>query len=466
LKKQSKPIIVAVLAGISAILISSYDLLGYNKALQLFFNDLGAQFIAEQYRVDRDRNAKFEPYVALIDDQYLAENDHGFIDYSGFGEILRMLGNLNVINGKEFRPPSIIFIDIAFIVKRKKDDISPLLEALETLIEEGRNTKIIFGAAHDLVGNSLIIEDLRIFREKHQESIFFASIHTDNNLARYYPALDSNFDVVYNTAAVEVFRQACRTQDSTQCKRNLRLFEEKKVLGIQVIWPRRPHFEYSRQNKLSSCQLGTSREYYEYLLFGSSDPNYCKNSEFLPFHETRKISHIRDHGFGNESFHSTLEDRIVFIGIDSVKYNNSYMHPLGIKIPPVYLHAMAFDNLMFSELNILSLDFPPWLKHFLEVATIFIVFRFLLNLNMSGPIRAPLSNVFGKSNCSEFWIFNKSSIMRNMLVSIIGVFLVFVISVLGWWIPVVIFNRAPINVMGIISTVVLALTLFYSWRPQ
>ena len=277
--------------------------------------------------------------VLLIDDASLSNAGITWpAPYSYEARLLRAIGQYK---------PKAVFLDILFKNNRKDADITQLVSAICTLKEKGIN--VYLGATENGAGQFALRPELEkaagnCFKKV---AVYFSPDEIDRS-AWSYPVSgyenDGEKSGLVNPAAVEIYNDL----------RNTYLIPKSAESSLALTWGIRPAKhgipwtgqEHGKRSSELYCREDQGKHE---LLPGGLRSFGLKHHEkpICVFHETLLAQDLAPNSAeAEDQLKSQLSGKTVMVGVSFAESHDHVLTPLHGRIPGVYLHAMALDNLL------------------------------------------------------------------------------------------------------------------------
>lgn len=236
------------------------------------------------------------------------------------------------------RGPESIFIDIGFIDRfRSTDGLDDLVDVLRRADKRGIK---IFLAAPSSDSNASVISQLLEYGE--EVSVLIDSTRISN---RYY-LVDKNDR---KSAALAMY-------DSTMPPPEMRIDPDNVAdIPMHIAWGQYSGIKNNGSYQCDEDLLSSSPNDRIWNTITQNTPpkanNFFENKfndgirQICPPHQTIAVDYLLN-GDDNKWLNKNIKDHYVFYGVDLEMVDGSVLPPTNTKLPGVFLHAMAFDNLL------------------------------------------------------------------------------------------------------------------------
>lgn len=296
---------------------------------------LYAPFAGELYGAAK----RHQTSVLLIDNAALTDAGEAWPPhYSYHARLLRALARYH---------PRAVFLDIYFSEIRDDPTLAALTKSLCALHEQG--TRVFLGVSPDATGSAKLRPELESLEGKCFEKVALQySPDRLDRLAWTYPLENENeknkHGEVLPSAALAIYRQALGHQ------------LEVKDNELALTWGLPPATYGLRWLEAAGKKHKAANELYCRQDFGMLElaPAFIKNRQHndaekpvCVFHETLYANDLATSSEQEEAvLKQLLEGKVVMVGTALSGGGDRVLSPLHGRIPGVYLHAMALDNLL------------------------------------------------------------------------------------------------------------------------
>lgn len=294
-----------------------------------------------------DGTAQEHIAVVLIDQSTLQQRGISWPPrYGYYEEVLRRVLRYQ---------PRAVFFDVLLSEPRAYDD--SLQDAREAIADDLRDTSVpvLFSQAEpgsatlfgSVPGISTAVAGWRQMQDRYPLRVTsttalapFAAKPTD--------ALLCHGEAASDTVALRLYDLACRAGEAGCAEPSGRLNAHRRCAAMSVVWGRRPPSQMREDpNAMAPCAADSGRLWQAISGLGRTVmaglfPSLADDAlQPCPYTLTLQEQELDDRKVG-----ALLHDRVVLVGVNLVGMDDSVISPVHGRLPGVYLHAMALDNLM------------------------------------------------------------------------------------------------------------------------
>lgn len=329
-----------------AYLIAVADFFGVSTAADSYSNTLIQRFLAPFYSADKQDVST----VVIIDDKSLLARDKTWpLSYSDHAELLTQI--------LMFQPKA-VFVDILFDRERDRDDTLPdLIERIKLFAGGVEETPVGTLNKHIPVFFASGIKNTKTIIPALEGVAPLTSTGWYGEIDDYPLYLsDVSPGVPKETPAYKIYKSLCGGVNPASFCPAGKIDDKDYQADLNVQWglavpPKQKQF--FKTDNCMDVKPGFSRDTLQYtlkLLYDGMTSNIDQlNFDYQPcrFPLTVSYKHFEDpEVFDAPFFREAFKDKVVFYGQNLRGIHDFVRTPTNGQIPGVYLHAMAFDNLL------------------------------------------------------------------------------------------------------------------------
>lgn len=288
--------------------------------------------------------------VLLFREENIASLDsHYPVPYDVHAQVIEALASYE---------PRAVFIDFAFVDKRRGEDVGPLTEALCALSREGK-TRLFLAAPVDETGRVLIRRELQRCAGLATPEIF--PLESSEGLLAY--TRGSEFIPQDSGSALENVESAFMPSAAFALAEDIGVPATGE--DLEIVWGKGVA---PLNREWMDCREPGRWHQIRTLLTEGPLANRLK----CPYTRTITVAHLLNSS-GDRDIEDSLKGRTVFYGADFNFSGDRIRSPVYAEMPGVYLHAMAYDNLKSFGHNYKRLVPPAGDERYVNIALLLII---------------------------------------------------------------------------------------------
>lgn len=304
-------------------------------------NDASAQWLNRVFAGGYERSGQEKIAVILIDDAYLMRNNTYWP--LPYGEQSKLFKRLLAYK------PKAVFVDLLYSHDHSQGDPTQGSLLLANVFERYRHQ-----------GIPLLLANTGKSRGEDGQANTLASLAETsspvavvwNGFGNKYPLAVDTSPGIMETPAFALYREYCKGQDCASLPEDKRSTLEQPPIAIQ--WGLNLATEQARVADVAHCSTSSgfvlsALEQLSQAIFwklGNPAQTLCPYSLTLSASDL-EVSTAEDRALLSE----LLRDRLVLVGAHITSTGDLVQSPVHGKIPGVYLHAMALDNLITKGMH-------------------------------------------------------------------------------------------------------------------